>query len=337
MAAFFDLYPDSPTSVKTTRDCRDIYSLNDSKFYRLYRFDKDTFSHIVDLIRPDIQRPTSRSNALSCEEQTAAALRYYATGTFQIDIGEGLNISQSSVHRAVSNVNSALNKHFDRFITWPDLQQIRQNKIQFHSLGHFPNVIGVIDCTHVRVMRPRVDEHQYINRKFYPSLNVQAICGPKGFLHNMEVKWPGGTHDSFILRQSNVFTHMESSPFHGFILGDSAYPLKEWLLTPFANPDSPPKQQFNAAHKRTRVIIENTFGRLKRRFHLLHSENRHRRINDVVQDIRACAVLHNIAVKKNQPDLNDDLFDNQPISVPYNGPMSGQITRNLVVTNHFSS
>ena len=141
MAAFFDLYPDSPTTTKTTRNFRDIYSLSDSKFYRLYRFDKNTFSDIVYMIRPDIQRPTSRSYALSCDEQTAAALRYYATGSFQMDVGEGLNISQSSVHRAVMNVNSALNKRFDRFVTWPDLQQIRQNKIQFHSFGQFPNVI----------------------------------------------------------------------------------------------------------------------------------------------------------------------------------------------------
>ena len=333
MAAYLDIYPDLEDQYPTRRD---IYSLSDAKFYRLYRFDKSTFSYIVDLIRTDLQRPTARSYGLSCEIQTAAAIRYYASGTFQTDVGEGLSISQSSVHRCILNVGTALNKLYDEFITWPDREQIRKNKLQFYNIARFPNVIGAIDCTHVRIMRPSTDEHQYINRKFYPSLNVQAICGPTGFLHNMEVNWPGSCHDSFILRESNVYLHLEASPFHGYILGDSAYPLTQWLLTPFSNPDTPQKHAFNLSHKKTRVLIENTFGRLKRRFHLLHSENRHPKIGDIVRDIRACGILHNIAVSKNQPDLNDNVSDDQPAPLPYIGPLNCQANRMFVANQYFS-
>lgn len=336
MAAFMDLYPSTEEGFVAHYGPRDIFATSDAKFTRLFRFDKATFKYIVDSIRHDIERPSLRPNSLSCVIQVAAAIRYYATGSFQTDIGEGLRISQPSVHRSIANVGAALNAKYDEFIMWPNREILVENKIKFYDIANFPNVIGCIDGTHVRIMRPRIDQQQYINRKFYPSLNLQCVCGPTGLLHNVEVNWPGATHDSFILRQSNVYSHMESSVPHGFVLGDSAYPLRPWLLTPFANPSNPPQISYNSAHKKTRVIIEHTFGRLKRRFHLLHSENRHRNVEDVVRDIRACCVLHNIAIKTNQPDIFESISENQPTTAPYEGVSNGRETRDMVVNNYFS-
>lgn len=335
MAAFMDIYPDFDLEEK--RISKDIYSLNDNKFNRLYRFDKNTFRFIADLIRNDLERPTHRSSSLSTEIQLAAAVRYYATGCFQTDVGEGLNISQPSVYRAVCNVGSALDKVFDDYIKWPDTQTLTGNKLIFYKVARFPRVIGTIDCTHIRIQRPSTEENQYVNRKFYHSLNVQAVSGPTGLLHNVEVNWPGSNHDAFILRfGSNVWSHMERSPHHGYILGDSAYPLREWLLTPLSNPTTPSELAYNSAHKRTRVIIEHTFGRLKRRFHLLHSENRRRTIKNVVEDVRACCVLHNIAVLNKQEDFTDHFDDDQPPIVFYDGPSSGRLHRQRVINNYFS-
>ena len=42
----------------------------------------------------------------------------------------------------------------------------------------FPNVIGAIDGTHVRILRPAVEDHwSYRNRKGFFSLNVQVSNG----------------------------------------------------------------------------------------------------------------------------------------------------------------
>ena len=42
----------------------------------------------------------------------------------------------------------------------------------------FPNVIGAIDGTHVRILRPAVEDHwSYRNRKDFFSLNVQVSNG----------------------------------------------------------------------------------------------------------------------------------------------------------------
>jgi len=43
-----------------------------------------------------------------------------------------------------------------------------------------------------------------INRKHFHSINVQIICDADMLLTNVVARWPGSTHDSFILRHSSV-------------------------------------------------------------------------------------------------------------------------------------
>ena len=49
-----------------------------------------------------------------------------------------------------------------------------QNEAAFLHNGRFPNVIGCIDCTRVKVIAPSQNEHEYVNRKAYHSINVQV-------------------------------------------------------------------------------------------------------------------------------------------------------------------
>ena len=83
---------------------------------------------------------------------------------------------------------------------------------------------------------------------------------------NLVAKWPGSVHDSFILSNSGVPTYMEQQLMkNSWLLGDSGYPLKKWLMTPKTNPNEQEKR-FNIAHARTRNVIERAFGVLKSRF-----------------------------------------------------------------------
>ena len=52
------------------------------------------------------------------------------------------------------------------------------------------------------------------------------------------------------------------------MLGDPAYPLKNWLLKPFSDTGLSRKQKtFNYHLSRARVVVGNAFGRLKEGVH----------------------------------------------------------------------
>ena len=154
---------------------------------------------------------------------------------------------------------------------------------------------------------------------------------------NIVARWPGSTHDSFIFNSSRLCQSLETrhqTLQDGLLLGDSGYACKRFLMTPYSNPATAAEQRFNRAHTRTRVLIEQTFGRWKRRFHLLHSEIR-MKPEKVCTLIGACAVLHNIAVMRNEP-MDDGNDDEQPEIEPYLGPeMAGRLIRQHICNSFF--
>lgn len=166
--------------------------------------------------------------------------------------------------------------------------------MDFFAIAGFPNVIGAIDGTHIRIQAPATHEHLYVNRKGYHSINVQAICNAKLKIINCVARWPGSTHYSRILMNSQIHNAFQRGDVQGVLLGDSGYPLKSWLLTPFLNPSTVPQMRYNTAHAKTRNVIERCFGVLKRRFHCLHGELR-MTPERVCNIICACVVLHNMA------------------------------------------
>ena len=64
-------------------------------------------------------------------------------------------------------------------------------KAKFYAMAGFPNVIGCIDCTHIRISGPHQNEHEYVNRKGVHSINVQLVGNADLSIINAELNWPG--------------------------------------------------------------------------------------------------------------------------------------------------
>ena len=76
-------------------------------------------------------------------------------------------------------------------------------------------------------------------------------------------KWPGSTHDSFILENSALKNILETGALaEGWLVGDRGYPLRPciWLLTPVINPTTEAEERYNRAHIKTRNTVERSFG-----------------------------------------------------------------------------
>ncbi|KAJ1127342.1 hypothetical protein NDU88_005745 [Pleurodeles waltl] len=91
-------------------------------------------------------------------------------------------------------------------------------------------------------------------------------------------------------------------------VGDSGYPNLSWLLTPVRNPRTWAEECYNEAHGRTRRIIERTFGLLKARFQCLHltGGSLYYSPKKVCQIIVTCCMLHNLALRRQVPFLQEE-------------------------------
>ena len=161
---------------------------------------------------------------------------------------------------------------------------------------------------HTEIRAPTECPEDYVNRKGFHSIQLQAVVDSSLRFTDIFVGYPGSVHDARVFSNSPLFRVSEHAgifPEEGsknisgvdvnvVIIGDSAYPLLPWLLKPF--PESPTmpdeRRNFNYKHSSTRMVVERSFGMLKGRWRCLS-----KCLDDNVQNANAtiisCCTLHN--------------------------------------------
>ncbi|KAJ8935247.1 hypothetical protein NQ314_012922 [Rhamnusium bicolor] len=106
-----------------------------------------------------------------------------------------------------------------------------------------------------------------------------------------------------------------------YILGDSGYPCLRHLLRPYKNRGQLTRVQrnYNCKLSSVRYKIEHCFSLLKQKFQQLYHVKL-RKIDDIVDFIRRCCVLHNLAIDDDftyEENVEVNLANAIP-EVPYN-------------------
>nr|XP_024215914.1 putative nuclease HARBI1 [Halyomorpha halys] len=145
----------------------------------------------------------------------------------------------------------------------------------FYNVARFPHVIGIVNGFVIKIDAP-------------------FVCGPTAIFYYLSAKWPGSVHDSRVLRNSSLYRtiKVENIFQNGVILGDSAYPLRSWLMTLLhCEPENPAERKYNARLKTTWQIIERALGILKEKFPCLN----YLRLNPVhaCEVVKCCTTLCN--------------------------------------------
>ena len=109
--------------------------------------------------------------------QILITLRFLALGSFLQVIGDTfLGFHKSTDSRVVRRVSQALTAKLGDFVTFPSTRAERDEiKQGLFRVGGFLCAIGCIDGTHIRITAPHENEPDFVNRKGYHSINVQAI------------------------------------------------------------------------------------------------------------------------------------------------------------------
>ncbi|GBM50001.1 hypothetical protein AVEN_113061-1, partial [Araneus ventricosus] len=176
----------------------DLDCMDNVSFRSRYRLNKDTAESLIQMLDDTLSAPSEKNYALSSTEKVLIALRYYATGSFQLVLGDLEKVSQSSASRAINDVSKAL----------ASLQ---------------PN--------YIRLPQTGLELRQTISDA---SLRIRDIVAC----------WPGSTHDSTVFDNSHLRAVLENEvPPEYHLVGDNGYACRSYLLTPFLDPSTPPRNK----------------------------------------------------------------------------------------------
>uniref|UniRef100_A0A8D9AYH6 Nuclease HARBI1 n=1 Tax=Cacopsylla melanoneura TaxID=428564 RepID=A0A8D9AYH6_9HEMI len=138
---------------------------DDDQFFRRYRFSKDVVVNVIfPLVRNILETDTMQGVIQPPMTRLLAVMQFYASGNFQICVGDAHGLSQPTMCQLVTKVSKELAESHRNYIKFPD--QLAATKAAFQGIGNFPGVVGCVDCTHVPIQLPFVENGEnFRNRK----------------------------------------------------------------------------------------------------------------------------------------------------------------------------
>nr|CAI5823309.1 unnamed protein product [Callosobruchus analis] len=150
---------------RIVRQRNDLFeTLDDVEFKRRFRLIKRTLLRLECLLCNLQEARDNRNKPVSKRNQILICLRFFATGSFQITVGD---VSQPSVSRIITCVIEHIASLLPLFIQMPQTEQeMRDEATKFYIFGHLPILLGAVDCTHIKIQSPGGNLAEvYRNRK----------------------------------------------------------------------------------------------------------------------------------------------------------------------------
>jgi hypothetical protein len=227
-------------------------------------------------------------------------LYYLAGHGYLREVGNTFGLSKSMVWKICVKWRDIILHTLSNVIVRPKTtaQWKRLAQSNEKSFGQdYYNIVGLIDGTHIPIPAPLEQHEAYFNRKKRYSIVCQGLVDCKGLFIDVNVGQPGCCHDAYVLRSSTLWNEIGLIPAGYYILGDTAYPNREYLLTPFKEGqyEGLPEvkvRRYNRALSNIRVIVEQSFGQLKGRWRRLQFING-RKLESVKKLICCAIILYN--------------------------------------------
>jgi DDE superfamily endonuclease len=246
---------------------------------------------------------------MGCDKHMLIALWYFANNDTYRSVADRFGVCESSAMQAVRRVTLFLTNLAPVYIRWPRGERLDECKSGFFARAGMPCIVGAIDGSHIPIIAPSNHPEDYINRKGFHSVLLQAVVDHRKLFTDVYVGQPGSLHDARVLRKSPLYHNANTNITHFFqdstaIVGDAAYPSLRWIIPPFRDNGrlTATQRDFNHIHSSTRIIVENAFALLKGRFRKLKYVSMNS-VDEIPSVVLSCCVLHNICI------LGDDDSD----------------------------
>lgn len=322
-------------------------SLHEKQFRRMFRMTKKCFDELCECIVNAVGSSSfknedyllmhsdnfsqaqyhSSGGCISGEIKLAITLRLLGGGSY-LDVEKIFHIAFKGAHRIFIKVlkywicnDNVIKINFPGYLN--DETRLRDTAYSFSSgtsKGIISGCIGALDGWLVKIKCPsqsrdgiRNPGHYYSRKGFY-ALNVQVIVDKHKIVLWRCINSRGGSHDSSAFKNSSLYKMLTMKSRQLFdkglyLIGDSAYSLRSFLLTPFDNakPQSP-EDAFNYYHSSCRIYVECTFGEIDMRWGIFWRPLGHK-LENVKYIIDGAMRLHNFIVNYRRKHNINDRYD----------------------------
>ncbi|XP_004211776.2 putative nuclease HARBI1 [Hydra vulgaris] len=283
---------------------------NDDNWIQNIRISKAGLNYLCkeDSIFMPIQETNFRKS-LPTELKLAVTLYFLSGFADYRTIANLFGLGKSTVCTIVHKVCKLfVDNLLKKYIFLPSRKETIEIMASFEKLYGFPQVVGAVDKCQIRIKAPYNNSEDYINRKEYHSIILQWLADSKYFFRDIFVGWTSKSRDSRVFKISPLYKECLAKTFlpnnlnkiidnieiGPHILGDSTYSLENWLMKPYSDRGnlSVEEAKFSASLNKCRVVIENSFGRLKGRFQCL-LKRLDTTVKHTVNIVTTCCILLN--------------------------------------------
>ena len=156
------------------------------------------FLRVVRYVKTILEKKSTRLRTpISVDTQVGSFLYYISDEGRYRKTENTFRISRASISRIIRRVSyDAMTFVNPKLIRLPttagEVQRLTDGYLEAHG---FPQCIGAVDGTHIKIAETSEHYLDFINRKGYFSLNVQVVCDYNYCFQDVVVKWPGSVHD----------------------------------------------------------------------------------------------------------------------------------------------
>lgn len=146
---------------------------------KLFRLNKEAVWYLVKATEKEF-KVSFRNSATTPMQKVCASLRFLATGSYQLSVGNDMNIglSQPMISKVLSEFSDIMeNKICPLWINAAmNSNEKQDSKRAFYEKSGIPGILLAIDGTQIAIIAPKEDiRNVYYNRKGFYSLNVLIV------------------------------------------------------------------------------------------------------------------------------------------------------------------
>ncbi len=128
-----------------------------------------------------------------------------------LQIAERFKLSESTVFQIVEDLCGILvEKLIVKDIRWADSEAQERTADFFEDSYGFEGIIRCIDGTHIPVFKPLLGSQDFYTRKQIYTIQLQVVCDKRLMFTQIFAGCCGGSHDSYVLQNSDLYLDHES-------------------------------------------------------------------------------------------------------------------------------